>query len=145
MDASSTAAAEQQSAPEKSSFLHRGMTVPFVLIVTCFAAWGLAGNLTDPLVSVFGSVFSMSVLDFLHLGSSLSLRSFGRVGSGLSVLDFLHLGSSLSLRSFGRVGSGLSVLDFLHLGSSLSLRSFALLALERKVPLAPTIFCDDAC
>jgi acyl-[acyl carrier protein]--UDP-N-acetylglucosamine O-acyltransferase len=92
----------------------------------------------------------MSVLDFLHLGSSLSLRSFARVsssvsvrglsnfGSSMSVLDFLHLGSSLSLRSFARVGSSvslnglsrfgsvfsMSVLDLVHLGSSLSLRSF---------------------
>jgi len=96
-------------------------------------------------------VFSMSVLDFVHLGSSLSLRSFARVGSAvsvrglskfgsaMSVLDFLQLGSSLSLRSFARVGSSvsingisrfgsvfsMSVLDFVHLGSSLSLRSFA--------------------
>ena len=75
----------------------------------------------------------LSVLDFLHLGSSLSLRSFGRLGSGLSVVDFLHLGSSLSLRSFGRIGSGLSVLDFLHLGSSLSLRSFARLGSAASV------------
>ncbi|WP_239452622.1 MFS transporter [Halomonas sp. S2151] len=78
MDASSTAAAEQQSAPEKSSFLHRGMTLPFVLIVTCFAAWGLAGNLTDPLVSVFGSVFSMSALQaslvqFAYYGAYFAL------------------------------------------------------------------------
>jgi len=70
-------------------------------------------------LSRFGS--SMSVLDFLHLGSSLSLRSFtragsavsvrglSRFGSSMSVLDFLHLGSSLSLRSFARVGSSLSV------------------------------------
>jgi hypothetical protein len=91
----------------------------------------------------------MSVLYFKHLGSSLSLRSFGRLsstvsvrglsrfGSSVSVLDFVHLGSSLSLRSFGRVGSSvsvrglsrfgssMSVLDFLHLGSTMSLRSFA--------------------
>ncbi|WP_205254649.1 MULTISPECIES: L-fucose:H+ symporter permease [unclassified Halomonas] len=78
MDASSTAAAEQQSAPEKFSFLHRGMTLPFVLIVTCFAAWGLAGNLTDPLVSVFGSVFSMSALQaslvqFAYYGAYFAL------------------------------------------------------------------------
>jgi hypothetical protein len=80
----------------------------------------------------FGSVFSMSVLDFLHLGSSLSLRSFARAGSSvsvsgltrfgsvfsMSVLDFLHLGSSLSLRSFARFGSSLSVTGTLGLGGS---------------------------
>jgi len=79
----------------------------------------------------------MSVLDFVHLGSTLSLRSFSRFGSSVSVLDFLHLGSSLSLRSFARLGSAvsvrglsrfgssMSVLDFVHLGSTLSLRSFS--------------------
>lgn len=78
MDASSTAAAAEQPVPEQSSFLHRGMLLPFLLIVTCFAAWGLAGNLTDPLVSVFGSVFSMSALQaslvqFAYYGAYFAL------------------------------------------------------------------------
>lgn len=51
-----------ESPTTRPSFLHQGMRLPFILIVACFAAWGLAGNLTDPLVSVFGSVFSMSAL-----------------------------------------------------------------------------------
>ena len=51
-----------EAAAGRRSFLHKGMRLPFILIVACFAAWGLAGNLTDPLVSVFGSVFSMSAL-----------------------------------------------------------------------------------
>ena len=46
----------------KRSFLYPGMVLPFCLLVSCFAAWGLAGNMTDPLVKVFGSVFSMSNL-----------------------------------------------------------------------------------
>lgn len=43
-------------------YLYPGMKRPFILLVACFAAWGLAGNMTDPLVKVFGSVFSMSAL-----------------------------------------------------------------------------------
>lgn len=63
---------------ERRSFLHRGMKLPFILIVTCFAAWGLAGNLTDPLVAVFGSVFSMSALQsslvqFAYYGAYFAL------------------------------------------------------------------------
>ncbi|MDR8018860.1 L-fucose:H+ symporter permease [Nesterenkonia aerolata] len=64
---------------EKSrAFLHPGLKVPFILIVACFAAWGLAGNLTDPLVSVFGSVFSMSALQsslvqFAYYGAYFAL------------------------------------------------------------------------
>jgi hypothetical protein len=50
------------------------------------------------------------VLDYIHLGSSVSLRSLARCGSMASVLGM------------ARFGSNLSVLDFLHLGSSLSLR-----------------------
>lgn len=74
---------QQESAPETStagrrSFLHRGMKLPFILIVVCFAAWGLAGNLTDPLVAVFGSVFSMSALQsslvqFAYYGAYFAL------------------------------------------------------------------------
>lgn len=43
-------------------FLNPGMTVPFVLLVVCFAAWGIAANMTDPLVKVFSKIFSMSTL-----------------------------------------------------------------------------------
>jgi hypothetical protein len=82
---------------------------------------------------------SLSVVDFVHLGSSVSLRSFARLGSAVSVMGFSHVGASLSLRSFARVGSALSVfgvarfgslfslsvMDYVHLGASVSLRSLA--------------------
>ncbi|UFU06423.1 L-fucose:H+ symporter permease [Ruania halotolerans] len=42
---------------ERTRFLHPGMLVPFILVVTCFAAWGTAANMTDTLVSTFTSVF----------------------------------------------------------------------------------------
>ncbi|MFS4437933.1 L-fucose:H+ symporter permease [Paracoccaceae bacterium GXU_MW_L88] len=44
----------------RKPFLHEGLRIPFILIVTCFAAWGVAANMTDPLVKVFSKVFSMS-------------------------------------------------------------------------------------
>ena len=53
--------------------------------------------------SRFGS--SLSILDYLHIGSAMSLRSFGRMGARLSCLDFVHIGSSLSVRGFARHGS----------------------------------------
>lgn len=43
-------------------FVHAGMRMPFILLVTCFAAWGVAANMTDPLVQVFSRIFSMSTL-----------------------------------------------------------------------------------
>lgn len=36
--------------------------LPFVLLTTCFAAWGLANNMTDPLVKAFSRIFTMSAL-----------------------------------------------------------------------------------
>ncbi|MGF1551897.1 MAG: L-fucose:H+ symporter permease [Paracoccaceae bacterium] len=47
---------------KKQPFVYSGMTLPFVLLVTCFAAWGVAANMTDPLVKVFSKIFSMSTL-----------------------------------------------------------------------------------
>ncbi|MGR3250306.1 MAG: hypothetical protein ACU0DJ_13140 [Paracoccus sp. (in: a-proteobacteria)] len=43
-------------------FVHPGMRLPFMLLVTCFAAWGIAANMTDPLVQVFSRIFSMTTL-----------------------------------------------------------------------------------
>merc|ERR1712139_379478 len=68
---------------------------------------------------------SLSLRSFGRLGSAVSVIGMSRFGSQVSVVDFVSLGSTLSLRSFSRFGSSMSVLDFLHLGSSLSLRSFA--------------------
>jgi len=56
----------------------------------------------------------LSVLDFTHFGSSLSLRTFARLGSAVSLLDSCHMGASLSLRTFSRVGQSLSVYDLIH-------------------------------
>ena len=80
----------------------------------------------------FGS--SLYLIDMLILASSLSLRSFARLGASVAVLSDTHLGGSLSLRSFSRLGSSLSVWSIprfgSHLGSSLSQRSLRNLALS---------------
>ena len=46
----------------RQTYVYPGMRFPFILIVTCFAAWGIAANMTDPLVKVFSKIFSMSTL-----------------------------------------------------------------------------------
>lgn len=75
-------------------------------------------------------------------GSTLSARSFSRVGSYLSFREktalgnrcitgatsiyyYAAFGSSMSTRSYVRIASACSVLNFVHLGSSFSLRAFA--------------------
>jgi FHS family L-fucose permease-like MFS transporter len=37
---------------DKARFVYRGLTVPFMLLAFCFAAWGSAANLTDVMVGV---------------------------------------------------------------------------------------------
>lgn len=44
----------------KTPFVFPDMRIAFVLLITCFAAWGVAANMTDPLVKVFGKIFTMN-------------------------------------------------------------------------------------
>lgn len=46
----------------KKPFVYPEMRLVFVLLITCFAAWGVAANMTDPLVKVFSQIFAMSTL-----------------------------------------------------------------------------------
>jgi MFS transporter, FHS family, L-fucose permease len=62
----------------KAPLVYAGLTVPFILIVTCFAAWGSAANLTDVLVGVFRHIFTMSnfqsaLVQFAYYGAYFSL------------------------------------------------------------------------
>jgi FHS family L-fucose permease-like MFS transporter len=44
-------------AAEKPRLLPKGIIIPFVLLSSCFMWWGIANNITDPLVRVFKAVF----------------------------------------------------------------------------------------
>lgn len=51
---------------EKQSLLRQGginYLVPFILITTCFALWGFANDITNPMVKAFSKIFRMSVTD----------------------------------------------------------------------------------
>jgi FHS family L-fucose permease-like MFS transporter len=57
---SRTQALEERPGEQQPGLVYRGLTIPFVLLILCFAAWGSAANLTDVLVGVFRSIFDMS-------------------------------------------------------------------------------------
>ena len=64
--------------PDKPGLVYPGLTIPFILVVACFAAWGSAANLTDVLVGVFRHIFSMSnfqsaLVQFAYYGAYFSL------------------------------------------------------------------------
>lgn len=51
---------------ENNSILHfKGVSyvVPFVLITSCFALWGFANDITNPMVKAFSKIFRMSVTE----------------------------------------------------------------------------------
>ena len=64
--------------PAKPGLVYPRLTIPFVLLVACFAAWGSAANLTDVLVGVFRSIFTMTnfesaLVQFAYYGAYFSL------------------------------------------------------------------------
>ncbi|MDR2885995.1 MAG: L-fucose:H+ symporter permease [Rikenellaceae bacterium] len=50
---------------KKSLLHHNGVSyvLPFVLITCCFALWGFANDITNPMVKAFSKIFRMSVSD----------------------------------------------------------------------------------
>lgn len=68
---------EQIGAP-KTRFVYPNMLGAFILLLTCFAAWGVAANMTDPLVKVFSKIFTMStfqaaLVQFCYYGAYFCL------------------------------------------------------------------------
>ena len=37
--------------------------IPFILVTFCFALWGFANDITNPMVKAFSKIFRMSVTD----------------------------------------------------------------------------------
>ena len=49
------------AAETKKAFLKAGFVLPFMLITTCFALWGFANDITNPMVKAFSKIFRMNV------------------------------------------------------------------------------------
>lgn len=125
--------AQPSDASRRSRFLSKGMRLPFILLVCCFAAWGAAANLTDPLVSVFGSVFSMStfqasVVQFAYYGAYFVLAipgayitsKFGYKTGVLVGLCFAAVGGFLFFPAAGIMTYGVFILALFTLAAGLS-------------------------
>jgi FHS family L-fucose permease-like MFS transporter len=95
----------QGQGSRKPRLVSRELTIPFVLLVLCFAAWGAAANLTDILVGVFRSIFDMSnfqssLVQFAYYGAYFALaipaalinRRFGYKAGVLTGLGLAAVG-----------------------------------------------------
>lgn len=47
----------------KTKTIEKRYLLPFILITTCFALWGFANDITNPMVKAFSKIFRMSVTD----------------------------------------------------------------------------------
>lgn len=52
----------KNSVADRTPLLRREFLLPFIFLTICFPAWGVANNMTDPLVRVFSRIFTMSAL-----------------------------------------------------------------------------------
>jgi FHS family L-fucose permease-like MFS transporter len=99
---------------KKAGLVHPGLTVPFILLILCFAAWGAAANLTDVLVGVFRQIFTMSnfqsaLVQFAYYGAYFSLaipaalinRRFGYKAGVLAGLGLAAVGGLLFIPASG--------------------------------------------
>lgn len=98
----------QPGEPEqaKEPFVYRSMLVPFIALVSCFLAWGIAADMTAPLVAAFKRIFEMStfqasLVQFAYYGAYFLLalpaafinRRFGYKAGILTGLALASLGA----------------------------------------------------
>ena len=48
---------------ESKALIGAGFLIPFILITSCFALWGFANDITNPMVKAFSKIFRMSVTE----------------------------------------------------------------------------------
>lgn len=121
----------------KAPIVPRDMLLPFMVLASCFAWWGLANNMTDPLVKAFTGIYpdmsnlESSLIQFSFYGSyfclaipgALIIRRYSYktgvlVGLGIYIAGcFLFYPASVSqnfhffLVSFFVLAGGLSILE----------------------------------
>lgn len=126
-----------ESEGQKPKLLPAGDILPFILLSSCFAWWGIANNMTDPLVKAFTgifeglSTFQSSLIQFAFYGAyfglaipgSIIARKFGYktgvlIGLGLYIFGcFLFYPASMIqqfipfLIAFYVLAGGLSILE----------------------------------
>jgi MFS transporter, FHS family, L-fucose permease len=118
----------------RTQLVYPGLTVPFILIVTCFAAWGSAANLTDVLVGVFRHIFTMSnfqsaLVQFAYYGAYFSLaipaaiinRRYGYKAGVLAGLGLATLGGLLFIPASMLLAYGYFLLALFVLAAGLSI------------------------
>src|SRR5512144_196967 len=125
---------EEERPRGKPRLVFPGLTVPFILLVLCFAAWGSAANLTDVLVGVFRHIFTMSnfqsaLVQFAYYGAYFSLaipaalinRRFGYKAGVLTGLGLATAGGLLFIPASKLLAYGFFLIALFVLAPGLSI------------------------
>ena len=121
---------EARSAP----LVAKHLKVPFILLVLCFAAWGMAANLTDILVGVFRGIFDMtnfqsSLVQFAYYGAYFLLAvpaafinaRYGLKAGVLVGLGLAAIGGFLFIPASQMLAYGMFLLALFVLAAGLSI------------------------
>jgi FHS family L-fucose permease-like MFS transporter len=119
---------------DKPGLVYPGLKLPFILVVTCFAAWGSAANLTDVLVGVFRHIFDMSnfqssLVQFAYYGAYFSLaipaalinKRYGYKAGVLTGLGLATIGGLLFIPASWALEYGFFLLALFVLAAGLSI------------------------
>src|SRR3954452_3722206 len=68
-----TSVADESERGNHQPLLGRGMLILFIALISCFTAWGIAQDLTTPMVAGFKRIFDMSTFQ----ASLVQLAYFG--------------------------------------------------------------------
>ncbi|MBO3084726.1 L-fucose:H+ symporter permease [Cellulomonas fengjieae] len=120
--------------PRKKSLVYPGLSIPFILLVLCFAAWGSAANLTDVLVGVFRHIFLMSnfqsaLVQFAYYGAYFALaipaalinKRFGYKAGVLTGLGLATVGGFLFIPAGMLLEYGFFLIALFVLAAGLSI------------------------
>jgi len=118
----------------KTSMVYPSLKVPFILLITCFAAWGAAANLSDVLVAVFKKIFVMSnfqsaLVQFAYYGAYFLLaipaafinKRFGYKTGVLTGLGLAAVGGLLFLPASRLLTYGVFLIALFVLAAGLSI------------------------
>jgi MFS transporter, FHS family, L-fucose permease len=123
-----------ETPPDKPGLVYPGLTIPFVLLIACFAAWGSAANLTDVLVGVFRHIFDMSnfqsaLVQFAYYGAYFSLaipaalinKRYGYKAGVLTGLGLATVGGLLFIPASFMLAYGAFLIALFVLAAGLSI------------------------
>ena len=122
------------STQQRPALVAKELRVPFLLLLLCFAAWGTAANLTDVLVGVFRSIFTMTILEsslvqFAYYGAYFLLaipaaminQRFGFKAGLLTGLGLAAIGGFLFLPAAKTLTYAMFLLALFTLAAGLSI------------------------